>query len=116
MKRLTSYRGPEEDYTLNDGAIEGFFRTAQSEVHDAAPARHSRPARQDAPDQNDALRYVLAKLEARPRYQTWKHAAELLIITGATPEVITRQIEFALLMDGQLNDRFASEQQLATGK
>ena len=64
---------------------------------------------------NDARRYVLAKLEARPNYQTWKRAAELLIITGATPEAITRQIEFALLMDGQLDARFASEQLRATG-
>jgi len=61
----------------------------------------------------DARRYVLAKLEARPSYQTWKHAAELLIITGATPEAITRQIEFALLMDVALDCKFAGEQQNA---
>jgi hypothetical protein len=59
----------------------------------------------------DAKRYVIAKLEARPTYKTWQHAARLLVLKDTAPEAITRQIEFALLMDVELDARFASEQQ-----
>jgi hypothetical protein len=57
----------------------------------------------------EAKRYVVAKLEARPNYNTWKHSAELLLDKGSSPEAITRQIEFALLMDVDLDARFTSE-------
>jgi hypothetical protein len=39
---------------------------------------------------DDARRYVLDKLEARPNSQTWKHAAELLLDKAASVEAITR--------------------------
>ena len=61
----------------------------------------------------DARRYVLAKLETRPTHKSWRHAAELLLHKGSSPEAIARQIELALLMDVDLNARFASEQQRA---
>ena len=48
---------------------------------------------------DDARRYVLDKLEARPSHKTWRHAAELLLNNGSSAEAITRQIELALLMD-----------------
>jgi hypothetical protein len=63
---------------------------------------------------DEARRYVLDKPEARPNYQTWKHAAELLLDKAASAEAITRQIELALLMDVDLDARFASEQQAGT--
>ena len=63
---------------------------------------------------DDARLYVLAKLEARPNHNSWKRAAELLLDKCSSPETITRQIEFALLMDAQLDARFASEQQART--
>jgi hypothetical protein len=56
---------------------------------------------------------VLAKLETRPNYNTWKHAARLLFDKESSAEGITRQIELALLMDADLDARFASEQQKA---
>ena len=55
---------------------------------------------------DDALRYVLAKLQKPPEHQSWKPAAELLIDGSAAPELITRQIECTLLLNGQLDVAF----------
>ena len=52
----------------------------------------------------EAKRHVMAKLEARPDYQSWRHAAELLV-QDADAERIATQIEYALLLDGQLDMR-----------
>jgi hypothetical protein len=60
----------------------------------------------------DALRYVLAKLQTRPGYQSWKHAAKLLIDESASPERVTRQIECALLLAGQLDVGFVDAQRV----
>ena len=59
---------------------------------------------------DDALRYVLPKLETQPGYPSWKHAAKLLIDESASPERVTRQIECALLLDGQLDVGFVDAQ------
>jgi hypothetical protein len=59
---------------------------------------------------DDARLYVLDKLEVRPNYNTWKHAARLLLDKQSTAEAITRQIEFALLMDVELDAKFSSKQ------
>ena len=59
----------------------------------------------------EAKRYVLDKFEARPNYNTWKHSARLLCDKGSPADAITRQIEFAVLMDMELDCKFASEQQ-----
>jgi len=53
----------------------------------------------------DAERYVLAKLKAKPGYQTWKRAARYLV-EGVSPDQIATQIEYALLLDGQLDIKF----------
>jgi hypothetical protein len=58
----------------------------------------------------DALRYVLDKMQTRPGGESWKHAARLLIDKEASPESITRQIECALLLDGQLDVAFVEKQ------
>jgi hypothetical protein len=57
----------------------------------------------------EARRYVLAKLEERRGYQSWRHAAELLV-HGGSPQQLTTQIEYALLLDGQLDFAFARQQ------
>jgi len=58
---------------------------------------------------DEAKRYVLGKLKARPGYQSWKCAAELLV-EGAAAERIAKQLEYALLLDGQLDVKFTQEQ------
>jgi hypothetical protein len=58
---------------------------------------------------HEAKRYVLAKLKARPGYQSWKRAAELLV-EGAALERVTTQLEYGLLLDGQLDVKFTQEQ------
>jgi len=49
----------------------------------------------------DAERYVLAKLKAKPDDQSWKQAARYLV-EGGSPEQIVTQIEYALLLEGNL--------------
>ena len=58
---------------------------------------------------DEAKHFVLAQLKKKPGYQSWKRAAELLV-EGAAPERIATQIEYALLLDGQLDVRFTREQ------
>lgn len=51
---------------------------------------------------DDAQRYVLRQLKARPGYRSWECAAELLLEGGDT-ETLTEQIEYALLLEGALD-------------
>jgi hypothetical protein len=53
---------------------------------------------------DDAQRYVLDKLHHRPRYRSWQFAGELLRDGGDT-ELLTRQLEYAMLLDGILDLR-----------
>lgn len=50
----------------------------------------------------DAATYVLEHWERRPRYQSWQRAAELLF-DGGDIAVLTRQLKYAMLLDGILD-------------
>jgi hypothetical protein len=58
---------------------------------------------------DEAKRYVVAKLKARPSYKSWKRAAELLIDDAPADQIAT-QLEYAVLLDGQLDVRNTKEQ------
>jgi hypothetical protein len=49
----------------------------------------------------DARNYMLALPERRATQRGWQRAAEL-ILDGGTSEAITRQVELALLLNGQI--------------
>lgn len=61
---------------------------------------------------DDARLYVLDKLRMRRGYKSWERAAQLLL-DKAPLDIITSQIEFALLLDGQLDVEFAAIAALA---
>ena len=50
---------------------------------------------------DDARRYMAALPSDRALRQSWQHAAKLLL-DGASAEEVTRQIEYAMLLDGTL--------------
>jgi len=64
---------------------------------------------------DDAKQYVLEKLKTRPGFKSWKRAAQLLL-DKAPAETITQQIEFALLLEGDLDVEFAASAALAASK
>ena len=63
----------------------------------------------------DAKRYVLDKLKTRRGYKSWERAAQLLL-DKAPLDIIASQIEFALLLDGELDVEFAASVALAASK
>lgn len=50
---------------------------------------------------DDARHYMTALPKHRERRQAWQHAAKLLL-EGAEAYEVTKQIEYALLIDGEL--------------
>jgi hypothetical protein len=45
--------------------------------------------------------YILALPDRRQQRQSWQHATKLLL-EGADAETVTKQIEYALMLDGAL--------------
>jgi len=64
---------------------------------------------------DDLGNYVLAKLETRSGYHSWPRAAQMLI-DKAPIESVMRQVELALLLDGQLDVEFTASEALRTSE
>ncbi len=58
----------------------------------------------------EAKRYVLGKLKTRPALSSRGSVRRNCSIEKGSPEQIATQIELALLLDGQLDAKFAQEQ------
>lgn len=58
---------------------------------------------------DEAKRYVLKMLKVRPSWNSWKHAAKLLVEDGSA-KAVTEQIEFALFVQCDLDVVFAEDQ------
>jgi len=64
---------------------------------------------------DDVREYILDKLKTHATCKSWQRAAELAL-DEAPVEIITQQIELALLLDGQLDVGFTASEALRTSE